>query len=513
MSITPRTAARTAAGTAPQPSRRKILGAAAATAVAVVGWNTVDQSWATAAEPGDRRNVVPVPALDGALVTTPAVVESFAHDFGHFFDGGANKPWAVLRPGSINDIVKIVKYANANNIKVAVNGQGGTGKDIESHSVYGQARVPGGISIDARGMSKICSFGNSVVQVEAGVTWGQLTDAALKIGKTPPALPDYLYLSIGGTLSVGGIGGTVHKYGLMVDNVDSLDIVTGDGSLVTASRTVRPDLFYSALGGGGQVGIIVRVKVKLIPAPKRAVIFTLYYADLATYLADSEKLLAEGRFQVNAGELTPTADGKGWRYKMEAGATYDTTAPDRAKLLAGLKDVRAEAVIEDRSFREYMFRLDAYEAYLKDSGHWYTPKPWLSMFLPGSKTKAFMEIAERELNADSLGGGFLLFYPYYTAKIKAPLAVQPNESVGYLFDLLRFPNPGDPNINAMLEQNRKLYDIAVSMGAKRYLVGSIPNMTTADWKAHYGNRWTGFVAAKKKYDPKNLFTPGQGIFS
>ena len=513
MSMIPRTAARTEAGTVAMPSRRNVLGGIAATAVAVVGWNVVDQSWATAAEAGGNRDIVAVPTLDGTLETSPAVVESFAHDFGHFFDGGTSKPWAVLRPGSINDIVKIVKYAAANNIKVAVNGQGGTGKDIESHSVYGQARVPGGISIDARGMSKICSFGNTVVQVEAGVTWGQLTDAALKLGKTPPALPDYLYLSIGGTLSVGGIGGTVHKYGLMVDNVESLDIVTGDGSLLTASRTVRPDLFYSALGGGGQVGIIVRVKVKLIPAPQRAVIFTLFYADLPTYLADSEKLLAEGRFQVNAGELVRKPDGSGWRYKMEAGATYTTTAPDRAKLLAGLRDVRAEAVIEDRSFREYMFRLDAYEAYLKESGHWYTPKPWLSMFLPASKTKVFMERAERELTADSLGGGFLLFYPYFTSKIKAPLAVQPNESVGYLFDLLRFPNPGDPNIQAMLEQNRRLYDLAVSLGAKRYLVGSIPNMTQADWKAHYGNRWTGFVAAKKRYDPKNLFTPGQGIFA
>ncbi|MFJ6700898.1 FAD-binding protein [Streptomyces sp. NPDC091272] len=510
--MTPRTAARTAAGTAPQPSRRRILGAAAATAVAVVGWNTVDQSWATAAEAAGNRNVVPVPRLDGALVTSPAVVESFAHDFGHFFDGAGSKPWAVLRPGSINDIVKIVKYASANNIKVAVNGQGGTGDDIESHSVYGQARVPGGISIDARGLTKICSFGNSVVEVEAGVTWAQLTEAALKVGKTAPALPDYLYLSIGGTLSVGGIGGTVHKYGLMVDNVRSLDIVTGDGSLVTASRTVRPDLFHAALAGGGQVGIIVRVKVELVPAPKRAVIFSLYYADLASYLKDCEKLLAEGRFQVNAGEMVPKPEG-GWRYKMEAGATYNTTPPDRAKLLAGLSDVRSEAVIEDHTFRDYMFRLDAYEVYLKETGHWYTPKPWLSMFLPGSKTKQFMELAERELNADSLGGGFLLFYPYYTSKIKTPLAVQPNESVGYLFDLLRFPNPGDPNIQAMLDQNRRLYDIAVSLGAKRYLVGSVPNMTTADWKAHYGNRWAGFVAAKKRYDPKNIFTPGQGIFA
>ncbi|MGW0752336.1 FAD-binding protein [Streptomyces sp. NPDC002587] len=513
MSTTPRTTAAASSGAAAQPSRRKVLGSIAATAVAVVGWNTVDQSWATAAEAAGNADVVPVPGLVGTLETTPAVVDSFGKDFGHLWDAASNKPWAVLRPGGIDDIVKIVNYARTNGIKVAVNGQGGTGADIESHSVYGQARVPGGISIDAKGMSKILSIGSDHAVVEAGVTWGQLTDATLAVGKTPPALPDYLYISVGGTISIGGIGGTVQKHGLLCDTVQAIDIITGDGKLVTATPWLRPELFNAALSGGGQVGIIVRVNVKLIPAPKRSVIFSLFYADLETYLTDSEKVLADGRFQVHAGEMLQKPDGSGWRYKMEVGATYDTTPPDRARLLADLKDVRADALIEDVSYRDYMFRLDAYETYLKESGHWYTPKPWLSMFLPASKTKAFMKLVERELTADSLGGGFLLFYPYFTSKIKRPLAMQPAESVGYLFDLLRFPNPGEPGIQGMLDQNRRLYDIAVSMGAKRYLVGSIPNMTRADWKCHFGNRWTGFLNAKAKYDPKNLFTPGQGFFA
>ncbi|GGZ97941.1 FAD-binding protein [Streptomyces subrutilus] len=508
MSSTPRTDA----GVSAEPSRRRVLGSIAATAVAVVGWNAVDQTWATAAEAARNPDVVPVPGLVGTLETTPATVEAFANDFGHLFDGDPSKPWAVLRPGHIDDIVKIVNYARANGIKVAVNGQGGTGDDIESHSVYGQARVPGGISIDAKGMSKIVSIGGDQAVVEAGVTWGQLTDAALAVGKTPPALPDYLYISVGGTISIGGIGGTVQKYGLLCDTVKSIDIITGDGKLVTATASQRSDLFNAALSGGGQVGIIVRATVKLVPAPKRAVIFSLFYSSVEQYLADSEKVLADSRFQVHAGEMLRTPDNSGWRYKLEVGATYSTTPPNRTRLLCDLKDVRADAVIEDVSFRDYMFRLDAYEAYLKEGGHWYTPKPWLSMFLPASKTKTFMKQVEQELDASSLGGGFLLFYPFHTSKIKRPLAMMPNESVVYLFDLLRFPNPGEPNIQGMIDQNRRLYDVAVALGAKRYLVGSIP-MTGADWKKHFGNRWSGFVNAKRKFDPNNIFTPGQGFFA
>ncbi|MFJ6619905.1 FAD-binding protein [Kitasatospora sp. NPDC091335] len=512
MSTTPRTAAGASEDAVAQPSRRKFLGGIAAAAV-VVGWNAVDRTWATAAEAAGDARVVPVPALSGTLEAAPATVEAFGKDFGHLWDAPGNRPWAVLRPGGIDDIVAIVNYARANGIKVAVNGQGGRGADLESHSVYGQARVPGGISIDAKGMSKILSIGSDHAVVEAGVTWGQLTDAALALGKTPPALTDYMHLSVGGTISVGGIGGTVQRYGLQCDTVQSIDIVTGDGKLVTASPSVRSELFNAALAGGGQVGIIVRATVALIPAPARVVLLSLFYNDVETYLADAEQVMEDGRFEIQAGEMLQKPDGSGWRYKMEVGAAYDTTPPDRDGLLADLRDVRADAVIEDMTYRAYAFRIDAAEAYLKQAGYWPGPKPWLSMFLPASKVKTFMKQVEQELTAASLGGGFLLFYPYVTSKIGRPLAIQPNESAAYLFDLLRFPNPGEPNIQGMLDQNRRLYDTAVAMGAKRYLVGAVPNMTQADWRAHFGNRWTALRAAKAKYDPKNLFTPGQGFFA
>ncbi|WP_030355854.1 FAD-binding protein [Streptomyces scopuliridis] len=494
------------------PSRRRVLGGIAATAATVVGWNVATQTWATAAEAGSARGyVAPVPPLDGTLRTSAADLVQFSKDFGNLVKDIV--PWAVLVPGSVNDIVKMVNFARSNNLKIAANGRSGTGDDLESHSNYGQAAVPGGISIDSRGLSKIISVGSTTAVVEAGVTWAQLTDAAMAKGKTPPAMPDYMHLSIGGTLSVGGIGGTVGKYGLAVDTVESIDVVTGTGQLVTASATVRPDLFNAALVGGGQVGIIVRATVRIAPVKERIVVFSLVYDDMAAYLADSEKVLAEGRFEVQAGEMLRTPDDAGWRFKLELGAVYTGTAPARDPLIAGLRDVRAEAVIDDMPFRDYIFRFDAYVDYLKEADYWDQPKPWLSLFLPASKAKQFLQLAQAELTANDLGGGFLLTYPYRTSKLKRPLGVQPNESVAYLFDLLRFPHPGEPDIQGMLEQNRRLYDKAVALGAKRYLVGAIPGMTPAEWKRHFGNRYADFCNAKRRYDPAGILTPGQGFFA
>ncbi|MFC9648348.1 FAD-binding protein [Streptomyces sp. NPDC056937] len=497
------------------PSRRRVLGGMAATAATVVGWNVATQTWATAAEAGRGHggggSVSPVPALDGTLKTSAADLVQFSKDFGNLVSDIT--PWAVLVPGSVNDIVKMVDFARANNLKIAANGRSGTGDDLESHSNYGQAAVPGGISIDSRGLSKVVSIGANTAVVEAGVTWHQLTEAALAKGKMPPAMPDYMHLSIGGTISVGGIGGTVGKYGLAVDTIESIDIVTGAGQLLTASPSVRPDLFNAALAGGGQVGIIVRATVRIVPPKERVVVFNLVYNDVATYLADAEKVLAEGRFEVQAGELQRKPDDSGWRYKMELGATYTGTAPAREPLIAGLRDVRSEAVIDDMAFLDYVYRFDAYVEYYKEADYWDQPKPWLSLFLPASKVKQFLQIAEADLTANDLGVGFVLTYPYRTSKLRRPMAVQPNDSVGYLFDLLRFPHPGEPDIAGMLEQNRRLYDKAVALGAKRYLVGAIPRMTPADWKRHFGNRYSDLCNAKRRYDPAGILTPGQGFFA
>ncbi|MFD8968725.1 FAD-binding protein [Streptomyces sp. NPDC059568] len=501
------------------PSRRRVLGGMAATAATVVGWNAATQTWATAAEASGRGgghgggwwgDVAPVPPLDGSLKTSAADLVQFSKDFGALVSNIT--PWAVLVPGSVNDIVKMVNYARANNLKIAANGRSGTGDDLESHSNYGQAAVPGGISIDSRGLGKVVSVGTNSAVVEAGVTWAQLTDAAAAKGKMPPAMPDYMHLSIGGTISVGGIGGTVGKYGLAVDTIESIDIVTGAGQLLTASPSVRPDLFNAALAGGGQVGIIVRLTVKIVPAKERIVVFNLIYNDVATYLADAEKVLAEGKFEVQAGELARKPDDSGWRYRMELGATYTGTAPARDPLIAGLRDVRSEATVDDMSFRDYIFRFDAYVEDYKAFGYWEQPKPWLSLFLPAAKVKQFLQIAEADLTANDLGVGFVLTYPYRTSKLKRPMAVQPNDSIGYLFDLLRFPHPGEPDIAGMLEQNRRLYDKAVALGAKRYLVGAIPRMTTTDWKKHFGSRYSDLLNAKRRYDPADILTPGQGFF-
>lgn len=487
-------------------SRRGLLGGVAAAAVA--GWSVVDGRWATPAEAATG-NVATLPPLDGTLETAASATAGFDHDFGGYITG---TPWAVLRPGSTQDIVKMVNYARANGLKIAVNGQGGTSPDLESHSNYGQAEVPGGIAIDARAQSAVHSVDSSGALVDAGATLSDILDVSLPLGLTLPSLPDYMHLSVGGLLSVGGIGDRVQKYGMVIDNVQWIEVVTGTGQLLTASPSTHPELFAAVLGGAGQYGIITRAKLSLMPAPKRAVTFALMYEDLATYLADAEMLMADGRFDAVAGQVVRKPDNSGWMYGLGPSAYYTDTPPDQAALLNGLHDIRPAAQIQDVSYHDLLYRLDPAIVQLKAGGFWTQRKPWASFFVPASKAQEFMTQAAAMLTPADLGAGFLLWYPFPTAKMTRPLVVKPAESTAYIFDLLCFPAPGS-DTGAMLDRNRKLYDLLVSLGGKRYVIGAIPNFTQADWKTHYGQLWCLLGAAKQYFDPDNVLTPGQGIFS
>ncbi|GAA3027366.1 hypothetical protein GCM10010519_63980 [Streptomyces lactacystinicus] len=484
-------------------SRRTLLTGAAAT---VIGYNTTTRTWATTDTP-TRGRITPLPPIQGTLTTNPTTRNTHAHDFGRLT---TNTPYAVLHPAGAPDIATIIDFARRNNLKVAMNGQSGTGNDLESHSNYGQAGVAGGISINARALNRIHTITPTNATVDTGVTWAQLTEATLAQNLTPPALTDYLHLSIGGTISIGGIGSTVHKHGLQADTVEAIEIVTGTGRILTATPTRNPDLFHTALAGAGQVGIITKATLKLVPAPQNARILTLTYTDQHTFLTDQQTILNDGRFPSQTGEILIQPNGQPPHYKIEAVTHYNTTPPNPTPLLTGLNPTTT--TITDQTYREYTYRADTFADTIKNLGYWNTPKPWLSLFLPATTTPTFLNHTLPQLTPDDIGPGLLLCYPFHTNKLTHPLAITPNEPITYLFDLLAFPNPTTTNPTTHLTRNRNLYNTATQLGAKRYLVGAIPNMTPTDWQHHYGPHWTTLTNAKNTYDPTHTLTPGHNIF-
>lgn len=241
-------------------SRRQFL--RRTTALTVTAFLPGSRTWATTSTL--PQSAAPIPPLDGDLFLAGEIVDAAASDFGRFI---SRQPFAVLQPGSVTDIQKMVGFARDQAVKI-----GGMGKVGESHSTFGQAQVEAGIVINMSLLNQIHEINDDHALVDAGVRWLQLLQQTTPLGKAPPTLTDYVHLSIGGTLSVGGIGGQAFRHGLQVDNVLELEVVTGLGQLVTCSPTQRPFLFNSVRAGLGQFAVIVRARVRLstsrlTPAP------------------------------------------------------------------------------------------------------------------------------------------------------------------------------------------------------------------------------------------------------
>ena len=131
----------------------------------------------------------------------------------------------------------------------------------------------------------------SALDAGPGALWGDVAREALGHGLIPPVMPDAMMLTVGGTLSVGGIGETSFRFGAQVDHVVDLDVVTGAGQLITCSDEKDLELFNMVLAGLGQCGIIVRARLRLVEAPKMVAMRTITYNDLDVFLADQARLI------------------------------------------------------------------------------------------------------------------------------------------------------------------------------------------------------------------------------
>jgi len=470
--------------------RAAIASAGAWAALSFDPWN---RSWITGAHA--RRGGNAAPRLDGELVVDAAALAEAADDFGHIVH---RTPIAVLRPGSARDILEIVRYARSNGLKVAMRGQG--------HARFGQAQVDGGIVIDSRTLATVDAVNGNSVWVQAGATWSQVVSSTLPSGLTVPVVNNFMHLSVGGTLSVGGFGGATQHHGLQADNVLELEVVTGDGRSLKCSPTRRRDLFEATLGGLGQCALIVRARLRLHAAQGMAHAMQLTYLDLQTFMDDQRMLLAEGRFDELSGQavLTP----QGWRFILEGVVFYDPTAlPSDEVLLDGLRHV-AENVV-DAEYSLWAHRADPAVAQQIALGLWGLPHPWLDVFIPDEEADDFIAGAIANLTTADTGGGPVPIFPFPVCS-NLPFVRLPESDVAFVFGIFRLAQT--PEIaQTMVDGNRAVYEASLATGATMYPIDAIP-MSESNWEVHYGEAWPLLLARKETYDRDHVLTPGPGIF-
>ncbi|MEU4231652.1 FAD-binding oxidoreductase [Nonomuraea sp. NPDC026600] len=158
-------------------------------------------------------------------------------------------PACVLRPKSAGDVRAGVRFAVGTGLSLSVRGGG--------HSFPGFGTNDGGVVIDLVKLAnvEIIDKERHLVRIGGGATWGQVA-AVLAPHGLAISSGDTKSVGVGGLTLTGGIGWKVRKYGLALDSVVAVEVVTADGEVVRASAEVNPELFWAIRGGGGNFGIV-----------------------------------------------------------------------------------------------------------------------------------------------------------------------------------------------------------------------------------------------------------------
>lgn len=167
------------------------------------------------------------------------------------------QPAIIARCSGPADVIACVRFAREHDVLVSVRGGG--------HSVAGKSVCEGGLMIDLSAMKGIrVDPVRRTVRAEAGLTLGEFDRETQAFGLAT-TLGTVSKTGISG-LTLGAGWGHLHgKYGLALDNVISLDVVTADGRLLTANASENADLFWGLRGSGGNLGIVTSLEYRLHP--------------------------------------------------------------------------------------------------------------------------------------------------------------------------------------------------------------------------------------------------------
>ena len=169
----------------------------------------------------------------------------------------------VFEPQTVEDVVRIVRRSSSEGRSLAIAGG--------RHAMGGQQFLNGGTLLDARGLNRVRSYDEQrgLLEVEAGIQWPDVIRAYLV---RPSGLPSPWGIRQKQTgadrLTIGGaVAANIHGRGLtappFISDVESLEIVTADGDVVTCSRLQRPELFRHAIGGYGLFGVVTAATLRL----------------------------------------------------------------------------------------------------------------------------------------------------------------------------------------------------------------------------------------------------------
>ena len=156
-----------------------------------------------------------------------------------------------------------VDFARESSLLVAVKCGG--------HSHSGKSTCDGGLMIDLCLMRGVrVDPAERIAYVSGGSLLGDLDNETMQFGLVTSA-GTVSHTGVAGLTLGGGFGRVARRFGLSLDNVRAVDIVTADGELRHASAEENPELYWGVRGGGGNFGVVTTFEFELHPMQREVV--------------------------------------------------------------------------------------------------------------------------------------------------------------------------------------------------------------------------------------------------
>lgn len=167
------------------------------------------------------------------------------------------RPAVIVRPTSVADVATGLRFAREHQMELAIRSGG--------HSPAGHSGTAGGLVIDMAGMRGVTVDGaRRTARVNGGALLGELDAAAQAHGLVCPT-GVVGHTGVAGLTLGGGVGRLQRRFGLTMDHLRAVELVTADGRLIRASADEEPDLFWGLRGAGWNFGIATAFEFDLEP--------------------------------------------------------------------------------------------------------------------------------------------------------------------------------------------------------------------------------------------------------
>jgi FAD/FMN-containing dehydrogenase len=401
------------------------------------------------------------------------------------------RPAAIVSCGSTGEVLAAVRGARAAGLPIAIRGGG--------HSVAGHGIPDGALVVSLDRMRSVdVDSDRRLAHAGGGALWNDVDAAAFAHGLAVPG-GTFGDTGIGGLTLGGGIGWLMPLAGLTCDNLVEAEVVTADGSVVTAGPNGDQELLWALRGGGGNFGVVTRFTLRLIPVEPM-------WGGTIVYPARAARDVFARVSEIMAAHPIATMPTFGIHSSPDAGPSIsflvgvvDGTEPER---IAELLRRDLPIVSDDLGPKSYL-ELQALSGILPFGLRHY----WKGHFLRELSGDTFASLVETM--ADAVGSALILIEGIVGAARSEPeggAAFGQRAATWNASALAIWESPEDDD--RAIAWARGVADLLApfSLTGGGYVNYSPVDETSERVMAAYGpDRYARLVAVKRRLDPDNVF--------